>query len=243
MNIVVLLRSRRPPPATNGPHPGRLACHEAHALSEGLRLRSGFPGATLTALCVGDALEEAVLRNALALGADRAVRLWDPLLGQVDALGVARALAAATELLGFDLVLSGARSPDESLGFMGPALGEALGIPHLADVHELRWEEGQTAVVAMRCAATRRFRHLLQLPYLVTLQGSPGSPAPEPKDPPEGLAPRLLSLADVGLDEALLRPRCRLQGELRPFTAPPYVTAWAEDATSVVEHLRELDLL
>ncbi|MDX9999831.1 MAG: hypothetical protein RBU30_00910 [Polyangia bacterium] len=242
MKIVVLLRSS---PVSNTPAPqaSRLGCHEAAALVQGIRLRDSFPGATLTALCVGEESEDSGLLDALALGADRAHRLWDPLLGKVDSLGVARALAAATEHLGFDLVLGGARSPDESLGFVGPALAESLSISHLADADELRWAEGQTAVVAQRCAATRRFSHLLQIPCLITLQSTAEAAiqvsAPRRKD----LVPGSLSLADVGLDEAVLRPRCRLSGELRPFSAPPYVTAWAEDSAAVVEHLRDLDLL
>ncbi len=55
--------------------------------------------------------------------------------------------------------------------------------------------------------------------------------------------PAPLSLADVVLDEAMLRPRLRLAVEPVAESPPSYETAWVEDARAIIEHLSELDLI
>ena len=47
------------------------------------------------------------LRSGLAMGADSAVHLKDPLFDAADTLGIAHALAAAIKTLAPDLVLAG----------------------------------------------------------------------------------------------------------------------------------------
>ena len=50
---------------------------------------------------------QSALRNGLAMGADAAVHLKDPLFDAADTFGMGRALAAAIKRLGADLVLTG----------------------------------------------------------------------------------------------------------------------------------------
>src|SRR3954469_19560295 len=48
-----------------------------NALELAIQIRDKIPGATVTALCLGDEESEDVLRRALAFTANAAVRVWD----------------------------------------------------------------------------------------------------------------------------------------------------------------------
>lgn len=243
MNILLLVRGHRLSPQGEL-HAEPLGPHERYAFHLARGLSATFPGTTVTALTAGTTDEDPALLEAMALGADRAYRLWDPLLGEVDALGVAQALASAVQHLGFDLVLTGARSADECLGFLGPAVAETLSIPHLTEAVELRWTEDQANLVAVRWSASRRYQHTLSMPCLVTIHCPPeGVASQAPRAPAPSGPPSVLSLEDVGHTEALLRPRCRLVGQARPHSPPPYVTGWSEDAATIIEHLGDVDLV
>lgn len=86
-------------------------------------------GGSITALCVGDKPMEEVLRRALGLKADKAVRVWDPGWEELDAGAVAHILGKAIEKLGgADLVFLGRQAGDVERGLVGPMLAEELNI-------------------------------------------------------------------------------------------------------------------
>ena len=118
------------------------------ALEEALRLADA-EGATVTAITVGPARADAVLRHALTYGAAAAVRVWDDALEGADSFTVARVLAAAIARIAPDAVLLGTRSADDGSGCVGPALAEQLGLPFVANVVSVtRSGEGVVAVRA-----------------------------------------------------------------------------------------------
>src|SRR5207247_7997622 len=57
-------------------------------------------------------------------------------------LGVARALAKVVEEAKPDLVLCGKQSSDDDQGFVGPALAELLGWPHVATITKVVPQDG-----------------------------------------------------------------------------------------------------
>ena len=102
---------------------------DKHALEAALQLKDA-QGAEVVAISLGEPAADDVLREALAMGADRAILLSDELLQRADATGVTRAMAAAVERLGaVDLVLTGAYAADTGDGQIAPRLAEALGWP------------------------------------------------------------------------------------------------------------------
>lgn len=104
------------------------------ALEIALRLKTRH-GGVITALSMGPPTAEATLREALALGADRAVLLCDPALAGADTLATSTALAAGvTHLAPFDLLLFGTRSSDSDTGQVGPQTAVLLDIPMLTNV-------------------------------------------------------------------------------------------------------------
>jgi electron transfer flavoprotein beta subunit len=72
------------------------------------------------------------IRQALAMGADRALIIDDEALRGADALTTARALAAAIKEDGFDLVIAGTESTDGYAGVMPQQLAELLEVPSLS---------------------------------------------------------------------------------------------------------------
>jgi electron transfer flavoprotein beta subunit len=109
-----------------------ISTYDEHALEVALKLKEA-KGGTVTALCLGAPTATTALKKALAMGADQAVLLNDPVLLASDAFGVASALAAAIRKRGpFDLVLAGCESGDWASRAVGPLLAEELGIPCVA---------------------------------------------------------------------------------------------------------------
>ncbi len=109
---------------------------DRRAMLEARRLKDET-GGTVTAITMGPPQAESILRECLAVGADRAVHLSDRGFAGADTLATARALARATEKLGFDLVLAGRYSIDSETGQVGPEVAALLGVPFLGGVRRL----------------------------------------------------------------------------------------------------------
>ncbi len=238
MRVVVLLRGWRRTPG-GSLDVERLGRYERLALKAATSLREAADQeVTVVALSAGNETDDEALAVARAQGADETVRIWDPILGDIDPLGIAQALAHAARLVRFDLVLAGFRSPDQRQGFMGPAVADLLQVPHLTAVQQVRWEAG--AIEATRRCEVGDYVHRLTPPCLLTVAGGADPGAVEPLQRHQ---PRLLTLDDVGLEETHLRPRLLLKGTLVPTKPAGYVTAFVDDAATVVEHLMDVDAL
>ncbi len=111
------------------------------ALELALRLRSNAD--TLRALTVGPSRADAVLRAALAVGADHVLRVWDERRAETTPAMTAMLLAAALRADGLpDLILCGTRSTDQGSGQVPALLGEYLGWPAVTDVTRVETREG-----------------------------------------------------------------------------------------------------
>lgn len=107
------------------------------ALECGFRLRGEF-GGRVDVLSMGPLTSLAVMREALAMGADRAVLLSDPALAGSDTLSTATALCAAIKKMNnFDLILFGTRSADSDTGQVGPQTAQMLDLPFVNRVHRI----------------------------------------------------------------------------------------------------------
>jgi electron transfer flavoprotein beta subunit len=97
------------------------------ALEEALRLRERGDATRVTAVSVGPAQVENVLRTALALGVDAAMRIDHA--GPTNSLSVARSLAAVARELEVDLVLVGKQAVDDDCAQTGQMLSALLDWP------------------------------------------------------------------------------------------------------------------
>ena len=112
------------------------ACRSA--LDAALRIKE-TAGGEITAITMGPPMAEEVLREAIALGADRGVLLTDLKMAGADTSVTSHTLARAIEKAcpGFDLVLCGFSTSDSDTAQVGPQLAEELDIPGVAYVDGL----------------------------------------------------------------------------------------------------------
>ena len=98
------------------------------AVEAALQVREKAGAGEVVAVSLGGPGVQTTLRNALALGADRALHLkyeGAPL----DGLAVAKALAAAIRPLGASIVWLGKAAADDAASQVGPMLATLLGLP------------------------------------------------------------------------------------------------------------------
>lgn len=101
---------------------------EWYALVRALELKETL-GGTVTVVNVGKADTEQIIRKALALGADDAVRIdAEP----VDAFVVANEIAAYAKAENFDIVFTGKETIDYNGGVVGGMIAELLNLPYVS---------------------------------------------------------------------------------------------------------------
>jgi electron transfer flavoprotein beta subunit len=121
---------------------------DSFATEEALRLREAGGDGEVVAVTVGDEDAEDAMRRALAMGADRGIRVWSDALAGADPITVARALAEVVRAESPDLVLCGVQSSDAVQAATGAALAEILDLPRVAVVTKL--ELGSATATAHR---------------------------------------------------------------------------------------------
>ncbi|MGB0062800.1 MAG: electron transfer flavoprotein subunit beta/FixA family protein, partial [Terracidiphilus sp.] len=144
---------------------------DAHALEEALQLKekSATANGEVVVVSAGPERVVATLREALAKGADRAIHILCDDLGERDALGVARLLAAVIQPEHPDLVLTGLQSEDLGLGQTGVILAELLGVPLATLI--LHIEKTDAGLTVKRELEEGWFQSIeMPLPALVTMQ-------------------------------------------------------------------------
>lgn len=111
---------------------------EWYALVKGIELKEKN-GGTVTVVNVGTANNDVILRKALAIGADEAVRIdLDP----SDSIVAARQVSDFAKDKGFDIILTGKETIDYSGAEFGAALAESLNLPFISFVQHLEYDGG-----------------------------------------------------------------------------------------------------
>jgi len=108
-------------------------------LEMALRLKDEY-GAHVTVITMGPLQAEAILREAFAMGADRAILLTDRKFAGADTLATSNALAGALRNIDFDLIISGRQAIDGDTAQVGPQLAEHLDLPQVTYVEKLKYD-------------------------------------------------------------------------------------------------------
>jgi electron transfer flavoprotein beta subunit len=116
-----------------------------YAVEEAVQIKEKH-GGKVTAITVGPEESEDVLRRALALGADEAVRVTDPAAEGSDGYAIAKILAAVIKDIPYDVILTGVQADDDGYAQVGVALAEMLGIPHATLVTAMEMGEKRAKV-------------------------------------------------------------------------------------------------
>jgi len=101
---------------------------------------------TVTLVSMGPAGNLQGIRQALAMGADKAVIVDDEGLSGSGALVTAKVLAAAIKAEEVDLVITGTESTDGSSGVVPQQLAELLGLPALTFARKVEFTDGKLSV-------------------------------------------------------------------------------------------------
>ncbi len=109
--------------------PKKISDFDKNALEEAIRIKEKLGGEVLT-VTVGPEDAKTTLREALAMGADKAYLISDPIFENSDTLATSYILAEAVKKIGpFGIILCGEASIDSFSAQIGPRLAEGLGIP------------------------------------------------------------------------------------------------------------------
>ena len=119
---------------------------DSYATEEALRLREAAGDGEVVAVTVGEEDAEDAVRRALAMGADRGIRVWSDELAGADPITVARALAEVVRAEEPDLVFCGVQSSDAVQAATGAALAEVLDLPRVAVVTKIELGSGTATV-------------------------------------------------------------------------------------------------
>ena len=224
-----------------------------NALEMALQLREKAESAEITVLSVGPESVTDTLRKALAMKADRAVRVDAALATPVDSRGLAQVLAAAVESLGgFDVILLGRESGDWGLGQSGACLAEVLGVPLVSFVDEITLVASKESPLHL-CRQTDEGweRFASSTPVVVTVTNSDDNLPRIPKTRDIMKSSRLpmttLTLEELGLAEEVVNPStpgCRVVGlEIpAPKTDCDFVTGDSldEQVSELAERVAEI---
>lgn len=123
---------------------------DKHALEAALSIRED-KGGEVVLLSMAPPFAEATLREGLAMGADRAVLLSDPVFAGSDTLATAHILGAGCQWVGeFDLLLLGNSSIDGSTAQVCSQVAELLDIPNVMHVIGLDWQGSDKMVITQK---------------------------------------------------------------------------------------------
>lgn len=178
----------------------RCACEMAILTREKL-------GGEVIAISFGPARVRLALRSCLAMGADRAIHVWDPQV-ETDSFAIAYLLAETIRPLGPDMILCGSRSADEMSGEVPAALAEFLDLPQGTGVLSIDVpSERHEVIVQRRLERGRRETILCPLPAVIAVE--PGIVATRYPSFPDLLSAHqadieVVNSQDLGIDPAPL---------------------------------------
>jgi len=116
---------------------------DENALEAALRIKAATQ-AKVTVLSLGFNLSKAVLRKALAAGADDLILLEDAAYDNLDSVTTANVLSAAIKKIGaWDLILTGRQAADWNAGVVGSGIAEILNIPSVTLVSKVDIVDGK----------------------------------------------------------------------------------------------------
>ena len=144
--------------------------YDEFAVEEALKIRERKPDTEIILVSLGPECFRDTLRVGLAMGADRAVHLLDPLFDEVNSLTRAYLLGKAATFLAIALIFCGRQAVDDDMAQIRPALAVYLQIPCITVVTRLEFADDWNMAVATR--QIERGSEIIEspLPVLLTCQ-------------------------------------------------------------------------
>ena len=136
-------------------------------LEAALRLKDQY-GAEVTVLTMGLPKATDVLREAIAMGADKGVLVTDRVLGGADTWATSTTIAGALRNIDYDLIITGRQAIDGDTAQVGPQIAEHLGIPVISYAQEINVDEANKTVTVKRQYDDRYHMVEAKMPCLIT---------------------------------------------------------------------------
>ncbi|MBR5855906.1 MAG: electron transfer flavoprotein subunit beta/FixA family protein [Bacteroidales bacterium] len=114
-------------------------------LEMALELKDKY-GAHVTVITMGPPQADAILREAYAMGVDKAILLTGREFGGADTLATSHTIAAALKNLEYDLIIAGRQAIDGDTAQVGPQIAEHLGLPQISYVVGFDVKDGKYVV-------------------------------------------------------------------------------------------------
>ncbi len=147
---------------------------DENAVEAALRLKDAH-GAKITALCLAQDPDMAVVKKPLSMGADELILLQDAAFEGGDSFATAQALAAAIKKIGeFDLILCGRQAGDWDAGQVGSGIAELLGIPSVTPAQKVEIRDGKAVIARVVSDGYEMIE--VSLPALVAVSSEVGEP-------------------------------------------------------------------
>ena len=134
-------------------------------LEAALRLKDQY-GAEVTVVTMGLPKAEEVLREALAMGADKGILVTDRVLGGADTWATSTTIAGAIRNLEYDLIITGRQAIDGDTAQVGPQISEHLNIPVISYAQDIKIDGD--SVIVQRQYEDRYHVVKAKMPCLIT---------------------------------------------------------------------------
>ena len=115
-------------------------------LEAALELKDKNPDTEVVVMTMGLPKAADMLKEGIAMGADKGVLLTDRVFGVSDTCATSIALAAALIKVGFDLVIAGRQAIDGDTAQVGPQIAEHLDLPLISYAQDIK-VEGDSVIV------------------------------------------------------------------------------------------------
>lgn len=141
---------------------------DKNAIEAALRIKEDNDDVVVTVLSMGPPQAEIALREALAMGADKAILMSDRAFAGADTLATSYMLSRAVKKIKkYDLILCGRQAIDGDTAQVGPQLAEGLNLPQATYVEEIV-VHGDVVTVKSRFDNTMRTIEM-KMPALITV--------------------------------------------------------------------------
>ena len=126
-------------------------------------------GAKVTVLTMGLPKADAVLREAMAMGADDAILVTDRVLGGADTWATSTTIAGALRNLDYDLIITGRQAIDGDTAQVSGAIAEWLQIPRVNWVTGIEVKDSERLKVEY-CMEHRMVTASVMFPCLLSVE-------------------------------------------------------------------------
>ena len=221
-----------------------------YSWEEALRLREEHGDAVeIIPLTVGPEEAEDGLRQCLAKGGERGIRVWDEVMEGSDPMVIARVIAKVAEREQADMVFAGTLASDHGFAQTGVSVAAQLGWPQVAVVSKVDYQPGADSASVQReleggleealtvqCPAVLTIQLGINQPQYASLRGIKQARA----KPVEELSHNDLGLSDDDVGEAGSASRIRRmyipeRGQAELIEGTP-----AEQAERLAEIIKQL---